>query len=462
MMRRSPTPPGTRRISERLRKSNKWDVKPPGFEEMSAQQAKATGLFGTPGQSRGGAGTHAGSSLPPIRMGSDVAGLTDAQRQAAGLNGTLAARGLRRLYVGNVQPMATEGAFMSFFNAKMLEMNFASMPGEPCMSVQVNPDKGWAFLEFRTPEEATNAMGFDGIIFQGASLKIRRPKDYTGPDVNPPSNVHVPGVISTNVPDGPNKIYIGGLPTYLQEEQVIELLKSFGELRAFNLVREAGNGASKGYAFCEYVDHTLTEVACAGLNEMELGDRKLVVQKASSQSGGRNVNPMGATGSNMAPLGAPGAGGLTLPSAAANGTGEPTRAMTMLNMVTPKELEDDTEYGEILEDIAEECSKYGIISDIRIPRPVVQSKGAAAQNWKTTAAGSSGETDAEGKVKEREGVGRVYIRYEQVDQCQQALRGLAGRHFGGRTVICAFINEDDWPADEDGGIGSAGQEVAAA
>ena len=42
-----------------------------------------------------------------------------------------------------------------------------------------------------------------------------------------------------------NKIFMGGLPTYLNEEQVQELLKSFGELKAFNLVRENGNGPSK-------------------------------------------------------------------------------------------------------------------------------------------------------------------------------------------------------------------------
>ena len=30
---------------------------------------------------------------------------------------------------------------------------------------------------------------------------------------------HIPGVISTVVPDGPHKVFIGGLPTYLNEDQ---------------------------------------------------------------------------------------------------------------------------------------------------------------------------------------------------------------------------------------------------
>lgn len=33
-------------------------------------------------------------------------------------------------------------------------------------------------LQFRSVDETTSAMAFDGINLQGQSLKIRRPKDY--------------------------------------------------------------------------------------------------------------------------------------------------------------------------------------------------------------------------------------------------------------------------------------------
>ena len=42
--------------------------------------------------------------------------------------------------------------------------------------------------------------------------------------------------------------------------QVKELLASFGELKAFNLVKDSATGLSKGYAFCEYVDINITDV----------------------------------------------------------------------------------------------------------------------------------------------------------------------------------------------------------
>lgn len=46
--------------------------------------------------------------------------------------------------------------------------------------------------------------------------------------------------------------------------QVKELLSSFGQLKAFNLVADSVGG-SKGYAFAEYLDPTLTMQAIAGI-----------------------------------------------------------------------------------------------------------------------------------------------------------------------------------------------------
>ena len=56
---------------------------------------------------------------------------------------------------------------------------------------------------------------------------------------------------------------------------------SFGPLKAFNLVKDAATGLSKGYAFCEYAENSVTEAAIQGLNGMQLGDKKLIVQLAS-------------------------------------------------------------------------------------------------------------------------------------------------------------------------------------
>ncbi|MGH0149864.1 UNVERIFIED_CONTAM: hypothetical protein FKN15_047848, partial [Acipenser sinensis] len=248
-----------------------------------------------------------------------------------------------------------------FFNAQMRLAGLSQAPGNPVLAVQINQDKNFAFLEFRSVDETTQAMAFDGIIFQLQSLKIRRPHDYQPlPGISEQPSLHVPGVVSTVVPDSPNKLFIGGLPNYLNDDQVKELLTSFGPLKAFNLVKDSATSLSKGYSFCEYVDVSVTDQAVAGLNGMQLGDKKLIVQRASV--GAKNANPS-AIIQTLVTLQVPGLQTF-------QNTGMPTEVLCLLNMVMPEELVEDDEYEEILEDIREECCKYGSVRSIEIPRPI--------------------------------------------------------------------------------------------
>ena len=43
------------------------------------------------------------------------------------------------------------------------------------------------------------------------------------------------------------------------------------------------------------------------------------------------------------------------------GVGPATEILVLMNMVTEEELRDDEKYEEILEDIKDECSKYGML-----------------------------------------------------------------------------------------------------
>jgi len=136
---------------------------------------------------------------------------------------------LCRLYVGNIPFGVTEEEMMEFFNQQMHLSGLAQAAGNPVLACQINLDKNFAFLEFRSIDETTQAMAFDGINFKGQSLKIRRPHDYQPmPGMTDTVQVNAPvlGVISTVVPDSPHKIFIGGLPNYLNEDQVSHSLSS--------------------------------------------------------------------------------------------------------------------------------------------------------------------------------------------------------------------------------------------
>ncbi|EPQ14987.1 Splicing factor U2AF 65 kDa subunit [Myotis brandtii] len=177
-----------------------------------------------------------------------------------------------------------------------------------------------------------------------------------------PSTNGTAGAVPTAVPDSAHKLFIGGLPNYLNDDQVKELLTWFGPLKAFNLVKDSATGLSKGCAFCEYVDINVTDQAMAGLNGMQLGDKKLLVQRAGV--GAKNATPSTIHQSPVT-LQVPG-----LLSSQVQMGGHPTKVLCLLNTVLPEELLDDGEYEEIVEDVRDECSKYGLVKSIEVPRPV--------------------------------------------------------------------------------------------
>ncbi|XP_076895624.1 splicing factor U2af large subunit A-like [Bidens hawaiensis] len=81
--------------------------------------------------------------------------------------------------------------------------------------------------------------------------------------------------------EGPDLIYVGGLPCYFTEAQVRELLESFGAVRDFSLVKDGETGNSNGYGLCVYQDSFVTDIACAALNGLKMGDKTLIVRRAN-------------------------------------------------------------------------------------------------------------------------------------------------------------------------------------
>ncbi|XP_025200761.1 splicing factor U2AF 50 kDa subunit-like [Melanaphis sacchari] len=384
--------------SRRRKPSLYWDVPPPGFEHIAPLQYKAM---------------QAAGQIPANTM-------PDTPQTAVPVVGSTITRQARRLYVGNIPFGVTEDEMMEFFNQQMHLSGLAQAAGNPVLACQINLDKNFAFLEFRSIDETTQAMAFDGINFKGQSLKIRRPHDYQPTpgmtESNPVTNYNSGMTLDMmkydsssfglgTVPDSPHKIFIGGLPAYLNDEQVKELLTSFGQLKAFNLVKDAATGLSKGYAFCEYADVVMTDQAIAGLNGMQLGEKKLIVQRASIGAKNPGLGQVPVT--------------IQVPGLTVVGTaGPPTEVLCLLNMVTPDELKDEEEYEDILEDIREECNKYGVVRSLEIPRPI---EGIDVP-----------------------GCGKVFIEFNTIPDCQKAQQALAGRKFNNRVVVTSFMEPDKY------------------
>ncbi|KAG0530728.1 hypothetical protein BDA96_05G211700 [Sorghum bicolor] len=281
-----------------------------------------------------------------------------------------ATRHARRVYVGGLPPTANEQTVAIFFNGVMAAIggNTAG-PGDAVLNVYINHDKKFAFVEMRSVEEASNAMALDGIMFEGAPVKVRRPTDYNpslaaalGPSQpNPNLNLAAVGLTpgSAGGLEGPDRIFVGGLPYYFTEAQVRELLESFGPLRGFDLVKDRETGNSKGYAFCVYQDLNVTDIACAALNGIKMGDKTLTVRRANQ--GASQPRPeqesillQAQQQVQMQKLVYQVGGAL------------PTKVVCLTQVVKADELRDDEAYDDIVEDMREEGHKYGKLHETHL------------------------------------------------------------------------------------------------
>lgn len=114
-------------------------------------------------------------------------------------------------------------------------------------------------MEFKQPGDATVALALDGIQMEdndsmdttngtanGSSqgLSVRRPKDYIVPSVVDDAEFEE-GFVSPVVPDTQNKISVTNLLPNLTDDQAIELLVAFGQLKAFVLVKDSSTEESR-------------------------------------------------------------------------------------------------------------------------------------------------------------------------------------------------------------------------
>ena len=85
----------------------------------------------------------------------------------------------------------------------------------------------------------------------------------------------------------------------------------------------------------------------------------------------------------------------------------PTPVLRLLNVLSDASLQSEEEYEDILEDIREECQKYGPVVSLLIP-------------------------------KENPGKGQVFVEYANAGDSKAAQKMLTGKIFDGKFVVATF------------------------
>lgn len=88
----------------------------------------------------------------------------------------------------------------------------------------------------------------------------------------------------------------------------------------------------------------------------------------------------------------------------------PTPIVELKHMLTQQDLDNDEEFKEIMEDTRDECSSFGLLKNVVIPR--------------------SGP-----------GATKIFLEYTTPEDAAKAIAGLAGRTFDGRQVVAAYFDQ---------------------
>ncbi|KDO18317.1 hypothetical protein SPRG_16280 [Saprolegnia parasitica CBS 223.65] len=349
------------------------------------------------------------------------------------LSSAVSLKPMRELYVGNLPQNVTGSQLQEFLGTiiQQVGLSLPGQPGNPILSAWISTDNQFAFLEMRTVEECNLALLLNQLNMLGRQLKFGRPRSFVGPAQPMPNissrtqtalvnlgctpnpmwfaggsaacGLQDAGLLAPNSgftdigqlpPDNSsNRLLMANLPTALNEEQVSQLLEPFGELARFLLVKDSA-GNSTGSALFEYKDESVTQSVVDGLNGLDIAGNALVVQRAPRQGTIPEYNP----------------NAIAAPT--------PTPVITLGNMVQEADLVDDGEYSDLKEDIEEECSKFGKVTTLVIPRP---SDGLP-------------------------GVGKAFVRFETVDAAIAATKALTGRKFGGNVVDVSYMSVEAFEA----------------
>merc|ERR1719440_433052 len=142
----------------------RWRFDSPPKEEEYARDAMLTGnpmgLGGVAAALAGGMGGINSAGVSALTLAQDT-------------------KAMRELYVGNLPAGITAAQLVQFLNQVAQAVKVNSLPGEPILSATMGGGGLFAFVEFRTAEEAANGLRLNGVELLGCQLKIGRPKGYT-------------------------------------------------------------------------------------------------------------------------------------------------------------------------------------------------------------------------------------------------------------------------------------------
>lgn len=124
-----------------------------------------------------------------------------------------------------------------------------------------------------------------------------------------------------------------------------------------------------------------------------------------------------------------------------NNPGSPTRILQIANVISAEQTLDDDDYEDILADIRDECSRYGVVLSIHIQRA---KKKKEIGEWFVDGQEVKGRSQTPDPIAIDWGVGKAFVEFQRKEDAAKAQVALAGRKFNNRHVLTGFYSEEKY------------------
>lgn len=294
--------------------------------------------------------------------------------------------------------------------------------------------KGFSYVEFDTPLEASRALTLQGALFQGRSLAVQPTHNERNRAFEAKQ-----AALATDVALKPLKVYVGSLHFSVTEDALRSIFSPFGPILDVKIHREPVTQQSRGFGFVTFASERDGKRALTELNGLEVMGRPIKVGESKEQSAGveeSHATDEMALGDQlesddslvlnqatrsllMAKLRREAVGDGLLPppngmpvAVMLHQTGvlvAPSRCLVIQNAFNAAEEDarpDNTGWEQEIEnDVRAECLTWGQIDHIKLERDS----------------------------------GCIYLKYDDIKHAMAAKQALNGRFFGGQTISVEFV-----------------------
>lgn len=394
---------------------SKWGVKPKGFENVTSQRAKLSGLFPLPGYPRPVDFTKL-EGVVKDRLSNTNDILIETSKIDPPDSRVARILIVKDIDFNNVDYLNV----VDYFNNFLKSVDIPGILDQPIESKQKTKDNKNLIIQFKDNLCTTICLTLNGrsieVNNQLIALNVSRPNEFVA------QNIETDIIKDGQVLDNALKLSLIVKEEY-EESDIMGALEKICPVAAFQLLRKKGTRESLGIAFVNFkLESSKDSIASipviqgfiSKLLENE-GDIFIDVKFSCIIPGETSVQECQSDIESLRKL-----------VKSENVTNIKTlRVIQILNAVNAKDLMDDYNYNFIVQDIKQEAENYGHVESIKIPRPANDFTPGLTQFSEP-------------------GLGRIFIEYKEKDEAFKAIMGMAGRMYNDKTVICSYFDVEDY------------------